>query len=87
MTSLQPILDGFFRWVDAVAVSIIAMVGWLTSRRAVRLIEEEPGTLVIDGGGSSGSHESIRVADGRIAATTTDVEAQRSERAIEESHG
>src|SRR5262245_4868186 len=72
MTSLQPILDAFFRWVDAVAVSIIAMVGWLTSLRAVRLIEEEPGTLVVEGGGPSGSEERIRVVDGQVVGMPSD---------------
>jgi general secretion pathway protein L len=73
MMSLQSILDGFFRWMDAVAASIIAMAGWLTSRRAVRLIEEEPGTLVIDrGAGSSGSEDGIRVADGQVVGMPSD---------------
>src|SRR5262245_3239349 len=72
MTSLQSILDGCFRWIDAVAVSIIAMAGWLTSRRAVRLVEEQPGTLVIDGGVSSGSHDGIRVADAQVIGMPSD---------------
>src|SRR5262249_24125830 len=73
MTSLQPILDGFFRWMDAVAASIIALAGWLTSRRPVRLVEEQPGTLVIDGATqSSGSEESIRVADGQVIGMPSD---------------
>jgi general secretion pathway protein L len=73
MTSLRSLLDGFFRWIDAVAVGIIAMAGWLTSRRAVRLVEEEAGMLVVQGGAEPArSEHSIRVADGQVVGMPSD---------------
>src|SRR4051794_26300219 len=73
MTSLQSILDGFFRWIDAAAVGVIAMAGWLTSRRAIRFVEEEAGTLMVKGGAEPArSDDGIRVANGQVVGMPSD---------------
>ena len=55
MTVLRLFIDGFFRWIDSVAATTVAMLGRLAARRGVRLVEEDNGAFVIKGAGRDGS--------------------------------
>jgi general secretion pathway protein L len=69
MTALRQIIDGFFRWIDSVAVTMIAMAGWFASRRTVQFVEEERGAFVLKGGPGSARliAEPVQIADGPVA--------------------
>src|SRR5262249_51508012 len=68
MTALRQIIDGFFRWIDSVATTIVAMAGWSASRRLVQITEQDPTTLVMRTGGKSPIVEPIAVSEGEVVA-------------------
>ncbi|CAL8975172.1 hypothetical protein RHODGE_RHODGE_04106 [Rhodoplanes serenus] len=51
MTSLRPLLAPLSRWIDLVAATLVELVEQLSRRRAVRLVELEPGVFVAEDGG------------------------------------
>jgi general secretion pathway protein L len=66
MVTLRQVIDGFFRWIDSVAATIVAMAGWSASRRSVQITEQDPQTLVLRTGGRTPLVEPIAVADGEV---------------------
>jgi general secretion pathway protein L len=69
MATLQQIIDGFLRWIDSVAVTIIATAGWLTSHYAVNLVEQKHGTFALKGAGraeASIAGFDIQIVDGQV---------------------
>jgi general secretion pathway protein L len=48
MTSWQDIKRIFARWIDCIATLLIGFLERLVARRFVRLVEQEPGRLVVD---------------------------------------
>jgi general secretion pathway protein L len=70
MKALSVIAEAFSRWIDSVAVTIIALHGWLAPPRVVKLIEGEPGkfaTVSEEQAPDRGSIiESVRISDGQI---------------------
>ena len=69
MAALQQIIDGFLRWIDSVAVTIVATAGWLTSHYTVKLVEQEHGTFALKGSGraeASIAGTDIRIVDGQV---------------------
>ncbi|MFL4984554.1 MAG: PilN domain-containing protein [Xanthobacteraceae bacterium] len=72
MAALRQIIDGFLRWIDSVAVTIIAAAGWLTSHYSVNLVEQEHGTFALKGSGRaerSLAGSDIRIVDGQVVGT------------------
>jgi len=63
MTALRQIPEAISRWIDSVAATIIGLLGWFGSRRAVQLVEEEAGTFVVVGR----HEEQLRIVDGEPA--------------------
>jgi general secretion pathway protein L len=59
MTLLSRLNAGFWRWLDAVAAIVVALIARLSTARLVRVIEQPDGTLSCQG-------ESLHLADGRI---------------------
>ncbi len=70
--ALQQIIDGFLRWIDSVAVTVIATSSWLTSHYSVDVVEQEDGTFALKGSGraaaSMGGSE-VRIVDGQVVGT------------------
>src|SRR5690348_5275863 len=64
MTALRQAIDGFFRWIDCVAATIVAMAGWSASRRSVQLVEDERGMFVFKGSSKTPAPERIALTDG-----------------------
>jgi general secretion pathway protein L len=60
MTFLSRLNAGFWRWIDAAAVTVVALIARLDSSRFVQVIEQPDGTLTCQG-------EKLNLADGRIA--------------------
>src|SRR5262245_46417720 len=71
MTALRLIFDGFFRWIDSVAATVLGLLGRFASRRTVQFVEEERGTFVLKGGPASARllPDPVRIADGQVAET------------------
>ena len=71
MTELQQIYDGFLRWIDAIALTLVAMAGWFSSRRTVQFVEEERGAFVLKGGPASSRllADPVHIVDGQLAET------------------
>jgi general secretion pathway protein L len=73
MTALRRIIGGLSGWIESVAVSIVSLLASLTSRRTLRLVEEEPDAFVLKAQGqeatSSGAPERFQIAEGRIVGT------------------
>src|SRR5262249_35635104 len=61
-------IDGFYRWLDSVAATIIGLAGWFRSRRAVRLVETERGTFVVAGRehAADAAESRIDIAGGQV---------------------
>jgi len=55
MKLLRQIYDAFFRWLDSVAHSIVAMLGWFVSRRTVELVEDDSGAFTVRASGKGTS--------------------------------
>ena len=76
MTVLRLFIDGFFRWIDSVAATTVAMLGRLASRRGVRLVEEDNGAFVVKGSGRDGSSglplQRLQFADGQVVGPVPD---------------
>ena len=70
MTSLRVILDGFFRWIDAVAAAIVNGIGRLSARRTVQIVEEDGGAFVVRSGRAKADR--LVMADGQVAGTVSD---------------
>ena len=47
MNFLRQIADGFSRWLDSVAATMVRVLGWLVAPRLVRLAEQANGTFTI----------------------------------------
>jgi general secretion pathway protein L len=72
MAVLRQIIDGFLRWIDSVAVTVIAVAGWLTSHYSVNLVEQEHGTFALRGSGRAEGFiagSDIRIVDGQVVGT------------------
>src|SRR5215216_790538 len=75
MTALRSIADGFFRWIDSVALTIVAIAGSFASRRILHFVEEERGTFAVKGAGGGSSRvaaERIQIADGQVVGTLSE---------------
>jgi general secretion pathway protein L len=73
MTSLRQLIDALVKWIDTVARTILAAAGWFSSRRAIRLVEQERGAFVIQGSGRDpSSGERLMIADGGIVGTLSE---------------
>jgi general secretion pathway protein L len=59
MTFLSRLNAGFWRWMDAVAAVVVALIARFTSSRLVRLVEEADGTLTCKG-------ERLNIAEGKL---------------------
>jgi general secretion pathway protein L len=59
MTFLGRLNAGFWRWLDAVAATVVALIARVTSSRLVRVSEQPDGTLTCQG-------EKLHLAEGRI---------------------
>jgi general secretion pathway protein L len=59
MTLLSRLNAGFWRWIDAVAALVVALIARFTSSRLVRVVEEADGTLTCKG-------EKLNGIDGRL---------------------
>src|SRR5439155_7066776 len=55
MKLLRQIYDAFFRWLDSVAHTIVAMLGWFVSRRTVELVEGDGGAFTVRASGKGTS--------------------------------
>ena len=51
MNFLRQIADGFSRWMDCVASTVVTILGWLAAPRVVRLAEQANGTFTAAGAG------------------------------------
>jgi general secretion pathway protein L len=75
MKTLATIIQGFFRWIDAVAGTIVILLGWFASPRVIKLVEDENGEFVLYAGqqvtGSSSS-ERIQMAEGQIVGAMSE---------------
>jgi general secretion pathway protein L len=72
MSVLRQIADWLSRWIDTVAATIVAWLGWFSSSRAVKLVEMENGQFEVRagrGGPSSASGQRVTISDGRIAGS------------------
>ncbi len=47
MKALSVVADGFSRWIDSVAGTVITLQGWLAPPPVVKLIEGEAGEFTI----------------------------------------
>jgi general secretion pathway protein L len=70
MNAVQQIIDGFMRWIDSVAVTILATAGRFASRQVVQLIERERGTFTLKASGrretSKPGDENVEITDGEV---------------------
>ena len=72
MSVLRQITEGLSRWIDAVAATIVAWLGWFSSPRAVRLVEVENGQFEVrTGRAGAASGERVTIADGRIEGSSS----------------
>jgi general secretion pathway protein L len=76
MKALVTIIQGFFRWIDAVAGTVVILLGWFASPRVIRLVEDENGEFVLYANqqvtGSSSTGERIRMAEGQIVGAMSE---------------
>lgn len=47
MNILRQIIDGFLRWMDGVATTVVTILDWLVAPRRVRLAEQASGTFIL----------------------------------------
>jgi general secretion pathway protein L len=69
MRLLRQIGEGFSRWIDSVAATVLAVLGWLASPRTVKLVEQDNGELVLQAGKHPARDlqaAALRIADGQI---------------------
>lgn len=68
MTGLRLVFDGFFRWIDSVAATLVGLAGWFASRRTVQFVEQERGTFVLKGGPGASRlvADPVQIADGKL---------------------
>jgi general secretion pathway protein L len=66
MSFLRQIVDGFARWMDAVASAAVTMLGWLVAPRMVRLSEQANGSFALQApaGTASLSFAPIKISNG-----------------------
>ncbi|MBI2715610.1 MAG: PilN domain-containing protein [Rhizobiales bacterium] len=66
MNILRQIIDGFLRWMDGVATTVVTMLDWLVAPRRVRLAEQENGTFILQTpvGDSSASLLQVKISNG-----------------------
>jgi general secretion pathway protein L len=69
MTVLRQIADALGRWIDSVAATLVAWLGWFASSRTVKLVEVGNGEFEVRSGknGSSLAAERVTIVEGRIA--------------------
>ena len=85
MGVLRQIAEGFSRWMDAVAATLVALLERFVSRRGVQLVEEKPGTFALqERGHALASAERVEIADGRVvgelpASLATELRGSRVE--------
>jgi general secretion pathway protein L len=69
MSVLRQVGGGVSRWIDAVAATIVAWLGWFSSHRSVRLVELENGQFEVRGGRSDArraARDRVAIVDGRL---------------------
>ena len=66
MNFLRQIADGFSRWMDCVASTVVTILGWLVAPRVVRLAEQANGTFTIQAPAdkSSPSFTPLKISNG-----------------------
>ncbi len=77
MRALPAIAEGFSRWIDSVAGTVVTLLGSLASPRVVELVEDENGEFVLrmigeQIAGASSAGERIRIAKGQIVNAVPD---------------
>src|SRR5215471_7753087 len=70
MSAVRQLIDGFLRWIDCVAVTIVAAAGRFASRQVVQLIERERGTFTLR---ASGRREKSKLPDEKVEITEGEV--------------
>jgi general secretion pathway protein L len=76
MKILATVAQGFSRWIDGVAATIVILLGRLATSRVVRLVEDESGEFVlyaqdqITASGLTG--ERIRIVEGRVIGSMSE---------------
>jgi general secretion pathway protein L len=66
MTLLHDIAAVVTRWMDCVAATMIAAVGWFVSRRTVQFLEEEDSVFAVRASKDDKVADRIRIADGGV---------------------
>jgi general secretion pathway protein L len=62
MTVLRQITEGFLWWIDRVAETVVAILGWIVSPRVVQLIEGDSGKFAVRGKGQNSLNE-LQITD------------------------
>jgi general secretion pathway protein L len=69
MRFARQIIDGFSRWIDAVAAAVVAVLGWLASPRQIKLVEQESGDFLLEAGKPASLNQAVRIVDGQIVGS------------------
>jgi general secretion pathway protein L len=66
MSILRQIVNGFLRWMDCVATTVVTILDWLVAPRRVRLAEQQKGTFILQTpvGGSPSPLLQVRISNG-----------------------
>lgn len=65
MSVPRQIAEGFSRWMDSVAATLVALLGRFSTRRGVQFVEERPGVFALQGR-ATGAVERVEIADGHV---------------------
>ena len=70
MNAVRQIIEGFLRWIDSVAMTIVTTAGRFASRQVVQLTERERGTFALKASGrreaSTLPEERVEITDGQV---------------------
>src|SRR5271169_6170509 len=64
MNILRQLADGFSRWMDCVAVTVVALLDWFVAPRKVRLTEHEIGKFTLRGPSKTSSSLPVTIENG-----------------------
>ena len=82
MNILRQIVDGFLRWMDCVAASVVTILDRLVAPRRVRLAEQESGTFIVQvpAGDALPASLQVKISNG-VASCAGSATADRPEAA------
>lgn len=71
MTALRRIAAGFSGWIDSVAVTVVALLASLTTRRSLQFVEEERDAFVLkaQGADASAGPQRLQITEGQVVGT------------------